>query len=161
MKILGIDPGTTRIGYGVIDAEGANLKYLSSGLLKITSSDKEKRLLELATEYEMLLKKEKPDLVSLEKLYFAKNVKTGMEVAQSRGVLIFLTKQNKIPLVEFSPSEVKMNVAGSGNADKSAVGKMVRLILKTDEIKGPDDVFDAVAIAIAAANNVKITKLTS
>ncbi|MEK7149488.1 MAG: crossover junction endodeoxyribonuclease RuvC [Patescibacteria group bacterium] len=158
MKILGIDPGTTRIGYGVISAHGSDLQYLSSGLLKIISFDKEKRLLELATEYESLLKKEKPDLVSLEKLYFVKNVKTGLEVAQSRGVIIFLTKQNKIPIVEYTPSEMKLNITGSGNADKKAVAKMVRLILKTDEIKGPDDVFDAVAIAIVAANHAKFNK---
>lgn len=154
-KILGIDPGTTRIGYGLINANGSDLQYLSSGLIEITSTDREKRLLELADGYDALLKKEKPDLVSLEKLYFVKNIKTGMDVAQARGVLLLLTRQNRIPLVEYTPSEVKLNVAGSGNADKMAVAKMVKLILKIDEIKGPDDVSDAVAIAIVAANNIR------
>ena len=155
MKILGIDPGSTRVGYGVIESNGSELKYIKSGLLKILSSDKEKRLMELADSFGELLKTENPDLVSLEKLYFVKNVKTGMEVAQSRGIIILLTKQNKTPIAEYTPSEVKLNITRSGNADKNAVAKMVKLILKTEEIKGPDDVYDAVAIAIVAANNLK------
>lgn len=160
MKILGIDPGSTRIGYGVIKAVSSELEYLNSGLLKISSFDKEKRLLELADSYEKILNQEKPDLVSLEKLYFVKNMKTGLEVAQSRGIIILLTKQKKIPIVEYTPSEMKLNITGSGNADKKAVAKMVKIILKTDEIKGPDDVFDAVAIAIVAANNLKFMKIS-
>ncbi len=172
MRILGIDPGSTRIGYGIIETGssagslhgsstgslrvGSDLKFIKSGLLKIKSSDKEERLLELAKSYEQLLKKEKPDLAAIEKLYFVKNIKTGLEVAQSRGIIIFLTRKQKITIVEYAPSEVKLNITGYGNADKKAVAKMVKLILKTGEIKGPDDVFDALAIAITAANNQKI-----
>ncbi len=158
MRILGIDPGSARMGYGVIEASGSSLKLLDSGLLKIESSGKEERLLELAGSFEKILEKEKPDLVSIEKLYFVKNIKTGMDVAQSRGIIIFLAKKQKVPIVEYSPSEIKMNITGSGNADKKAVAKMVKMILKIgdDDIKGPDDVFDAVAIAITAANHNRL-----
>ena len=157
MRILGIDPGSARMGYGVIEANGSSLKLIDSGLLKIESFDKEERLLELASSFEKILEKEKPDLVSIEKLYFVKNIKTGMDVAQSRGIIIFLAKKQKVPIVEYTPSEIKMNITGNGNADKKAVEKMVKMILKigAGEIKGPDDVFDAVAIAITAANNAR------
>ncbi len=160
MRILGIDPGSTRIGFGLIANKKGQQTLLKSGLLKITSSNKEKRLLELADSYKKLLEKEKPDLVAIEKLFFVKNIKTGLEVAQSRGTIIFLTAQENIPLVEYAPSEVKLNVTGSGSADKKAVAKMVKRILKTEKIKGPDDVFDALAIAITAANHVKFKSLT-
>lgn len=156
MRILGIDPGSARMGYGVIEANGSSLKLLDSGLLKIKSSDKEERLLELADSFEKILEKEKPDLISIEKLYFVKNIKTGMDVAQSRGIIIFLAKKQKIPIVEYSPSEIKMNIAGNGNADKKAVAKMVKMTLKTDEIAGPDDVYDAIAIAVTAANHNRV-----
>jgi crossover junction endodeoxyribonuclease RuvC len=156
MRILGIDPGSARIGFGLIEAEGSKLELIKSGLLKIESSDKEDRLLELANSFEKLVEEEKPDLVSIEKLFFVKNIKTGMDVAQSRGIIILICKQKKVAIVEYAPSEIKMNITGSGNADKKAVAKMVKMILKTDKITGPDDVYDAIAIAITAANNKRI-----
>lgn len=156
MRILGIDPGSTRIGYGLIESKGSKLELIKSGLLKIESDNKEERLLELANSFEKLLDAEKPDLVSVEKLYFVKNIKTGMDVAQSRGIIILLCRRKKVEIVEYAPSEIKMNITGSGNADKKAVAKMVKMTLKTDKITGPDDVYDAIAIAITAANNRRI-----
>ena len=96
MKILGIDPGSTRIGYGLIEKSGGELKFLKDGLLKINSKDKCERLVDLEKSFLALLKKEKPDWAVMEKLYFVKNQKTGLEVAQSRGVLTFINnkKQN-------------------------------------------------------------------
>jgi len=158
VKILGIDPGSTRIGYGLIEAGGSKLKLIKSGLLKIESSNKEERLLELANSFEKIVEQERLDLVSIEKLFFVKNIKTGMDVAQSRGIIILICRQKKIAIVEYAPSEIKMNITGSGNADKKAVAKMVKMILKTDEITGPDDVYDAIAIAITAANHKRIMK---
>lgn len=151
-KVLGIDPGTTRIGYGLIDNGGGGLKILDCGLLKITANDKHERLLDLALSYGKLLEKEKPDLVVFEKLFFMKNIKTGLDVAQARGVLLYVTLKNKTDYLEFAPTEVKSYIAGSGNADKKAVAKMVCRILRVDKIPGPDDVSDAVAIAIAGSN---------
>lgn len=168
MLILGIDPGSTRAGYGLIKIQRDGIELLKSGILKVDAKDKNKRLLDLANSYEKLLKKEKPDLVAIEKLYFMKNVKTGMEVAQSRGVLSVITLQNKIELVELAPTEVKLNIAGAGNADKKAVAKMVCRILGVDKISAKsgsasggkvlDDVTDAVAIAIVAGNLINFRR---
>ncbi|MDI6717658.1 MAG: crossover junction endodeoxyribonuclease RuvC [Patescibacteria group bacterium] len=155
MKILGIDPGSTRAGYGVIETNGRDITLLNCGLLKVTAKDKQKKLVDLGNSYLKLLKKEKPDLVALEKLFFVKNIKTGLEVAEARGVINLITAQNKIKTIEFAPSEVKLNVAGYGSADKKAIEKMVCIILNRKDIKGPDDVFDAIAIAIAASNHSK------
>ncbi|MEE8131718.1 MAG: crossover junction endodeoxyribonuclease RuvC [Candidatus Paceibacterota bacterium] len=159
MKILGIDPGSTRVGYGLIKKDGSQFRFIKSGLLKIVSKDKSHRLLELEKSFRELLEKSKPDIVAIEKLYFVKNMKTGLEVAQSRGVLTLLTVQHKISLLEYTPSEVKLNVAGYGSADKKAVAKMVAKILKIDKISGPDDISDALAVALTAANNYKFDKL--
>jgi len=157
MKILGIDPGSTRIGYGLIKKNKKDFGFISAGLLDIFSKDKNLRLLDLEKSFSSLLKKEKPDLVSMEKLYFYKNVKTAMEVSQSRGVLTFLVIKNKIPLLEYTPSEVKSMVTGYGMADKKSIARAVEKILKINKISGYDDVTDALAIAITAGyHNYKV-----
>lgn len=156
MKILGIDPGTTQAGYGLIEKKGSSLKLLKSGLLKVSSKDKSARLLELGKSYSLILKKHRPDLVAIEKLFFAKNVKTGMDVSQARGVLIYLAAEQNIPVMELAPSEIKLNTAGYGNADKKAVIKMVKIFLGVEKIDGPDDVSDALAAALTAANLLKL-----
>ncbi|MBI4993462.1 crossover junction endodeoxyribonuclease RuvC [Candidatus Wolfebacteria bacterium] len=153
MLILGIDPGSTRVGYGLIKKQNNELKLITSGLLKILSKDKGLRLLEIETQFLKLLKTQKPDLVVLEKLFFMKNLKTAMEVAQSRGVLTLICVKHKISLLELAPSEIKSAVAGHGQADKKSISSMVSKILKVDEIKGPDDITDAIAAAIAGSNN--------
>lgn len=150
MKILGIDPGSARIGYGVVKKIGRKLEYIDAGLLKITSKEKNERLVDLGDSFSVLLKKEKPDLVSMEKLFFCKNLKTAIEVSQARGVLTFLIIKSKIPLLEFTPSEVKSTITDYGNADKKAVARTVEKILNMDKIGGCDDITDALAIAITA-----------
>lgn len=151
MKILGIDPGSTRIGYGLIEKSGSNLKFLRAGLLKINSKDKCERLVDLEKSFSALLKKEKPNQIVMEKLYFVKNQKTGLEVAQSRGILTLLITKNKIPLLELTPLEIKQGVTGYGMADKKAVAKMVAKILKIDKINNYDDATDALAAAITGS----------
>ena len=158
MKILGIDPGTTRAGYGVIESKSGQLRLLKSGVLKVLAKDKNRRLLELANEFEKLIKKEKPDLVALEKLFFVKNIKTGMDVSEARGVFKIIVLKNKIDFVELAPSEIKLNIAGYGSADKKAVAKMAARIIGIDKIEGPDDVSDAVAIALVASFQNKVFK---
>ena len=158
MKILGIDPGSTRVGYGLIKAERSNLKFLRAGLLKISaksaSGGKNQRLVDLEKSFSQLLKKEKPDLVAVEKLYFVKNQKTALEVGQSRGVLILTILKNNLPLLEIAPSEAKSMVSGNGRASKQAVAKMVGYFLKIDTAKQIDDITDALSLAIAASNLV-------
>jgi len=155
MKIIGIDPGSAGVGYGVIEKKNNGLRFIRAGLLKISSKDKGKRLLELEKSFSQLLKKEKPDLVVLEKLYFMKNMKTALEVAQSRGVLTLTIIKYKMPLLEYTPLEIKQGVTGYGMADKKSVAKMVNKILKIKKISKYDDMTDALAAAILGSDKIK------
>ncbi len=159
MIILGIDPGSTRIGYGLIEKKRGELKLLKSGLLKIRAESKNERLLDLEKSFSKLLRESRPDLAVLEKLYFVKNVKTGLEVAQSRGILTMLIIKRKIPLLEYTPLEIKQAVTGYGRSDKKAIIETVARILKVRKIRGGDDAADAIAAAIAGLNYPLVLKL--
>lgn len=152
MIILGIDPGSRRAGYGLIEKEKNGLKFLKAGLLKVSAKDKNQRLVDLEKSFSDLLKKEKPDLAVLETIYFMKNLKTAVEVAQARGVLTLIIVKHKIPLLECSPLKIKQGVTGYGRADKKAVAKMVSKILKINNPGWLDDVTDALAAAIIGAH---------
>jgi crossover junction endodeoxyribonuclease RuvC len=150
MVILGIDPGTTRIGFGALEG-GRKATFLDCGLLNITSKKPEERVAEATTHFEMLLKKYRPEIVAIEKLFFVNNQKTGIRVAEMRGVLMMLAHRSSAMLKEYAPTEIKKAVAGFGGADKAAVAKMVRLTLAIENIPGPDDVSDALAVALTAS----------
>ena len=151
MISLGIDPGTRRIGYGIIRKDGGDAVFVAAGLLDIKSGDDVAALREAKRETDLLIKKYKPDIMGIEKIYFAKNQKTAIAVAQARGIIILSASENNIPIKEYTPNEVKLGVTGYGFADKKAVLKMVRLILGKQELKVIDDASDALAIAIIAA----------
>ncbi len=155
MKILGIDPGSSRIGYGLIADDGRNLTAITHGLIELRQKDPHEKLLALAHEMRALLKESAPDVVALEKLYFSTNQKTGIAVAESRGAIALLILEAHLPLLEYGPGEVKLAVTNDGGADKIAVAKMVKKILRLTSIKGPDDVSDALAIAITGAHRYK------
>ena len=152
MISLGIDPGTRRIGYGVISEEQKKPEFITAGILKITSSDDPSALVEAKREIDALIKKYKPAVMAIEKLYFAKNQKTALAVSQARGVILLAAREHNIPIREYSPNEVKMGVTGYGHADKAAVLKMVKLILGKQDFKVIDDASDALAVAIVASN---------
>jgi crossover junction endodeoxyribonuclease RuvC len=152
--ILGIDPGIADTGYGVIKTEGNKLVCLNYGSIKTSSKlELPDRLEILSEELNELIKKHKPDLVSVEELFFCKNVKTALIVGQARGVIVLTAKQNKLPLREFTPLQVKQAVSTYGKAEKLQVQKMVKLILNLKELPKPDDAADALAIAICASNS--------
>ena len=155
MIILGIDPGSARIGYGVIKKE-KGFQMIDCGIIGTDRKKSEEQILENAQKLARLIKKYRPALIGLEKIYFSKNVKTGIAVAQSRGALLLEIAKHGLPVKELSPSEVKLAVAGYGLADKKAVAKMVKLTLNLplDSLKKYDDATDALAIAIAAANTI-------
>jgi len=153
MIFLGIDPGTRRIGFGVVSAVENKLAFVAAGLLDITSSDDPGALAETKRELDLLIQKYKPDAVAVERLYFAKNQKTAIAVAQARGVVLLSARECNVPIREYTPNEVKMGVAGYGHADKAAVLKMVRLILGKHDIAVIDDASDALALAIMASND--------
>jgi len=147
MVILGIDPGTTRIGYGVIEKNNG-LKLVDYGVIEIRSGDQKSKLLKLSQELRKLIKKYKPVEAGIEKLYFSKNQKTALAVAEARGVIMLTLAEAGLPISEFGPNEIKSAVAGYGASDKEAVRKMVALTLKMSEVRGLDDASDALAIAI-------------
>lgn len=152
--ILGIDPGIADTGYGVIYAEGSRLSCLVYGSIKTSPKDDLiTRLDILHCELNQIIKKHKPDLVSIEQLFFNKNVRTALVVGQARGVALLTLKQNNLPVVEFTPSQVKQAVSAYGQASKKQVQKMVKMILNLKELPYPDDAADALAIAICALNS--------
>lgn len=154
MVILGVDPGTSRIGYGLIKKNPAGISFLDAGILKI-KSDGKKRLLEIKKGLSSLIKKWRPEMVAVEKIYFSKNQKTGIEVAQARGILMLAGLEAGLETREYSPNEVKLGLTGYGMADKKAVAKMVNLILKTPKLNVIDDASDALAIALFAAQDLR------
>lgn len=155
MIILGIDPGTNRVGYGVIETEPGDLAPIAYGCVDL-KSDKENNLLVLKTIYHevsRLIQKYKPEVVAIEKLFFFKNKKTVIEVAQARGVIALAALEYGALVREFTPLQVKQAVSAYGLADKKAVQKMVKIILKLKDEPKPDDVADALAVAICCANS--------
>lgn len=149
MIVIGIDPGSTRAGYGIVRFDGQSPSFVDGGLITVSSSDPSQRLVELFNSFENILTTITPDIVGMEKLYFVKNVKTGIEVAQARGVLTLCVARHTIPLYEFTPSEIKQGLTGYGNADKKAMEKMVKTILTIpDSARYHDDTYDALGVAL-------------
>lgn len=153
MIALGIDPGTRRIGYGVVDSQNGAAKFIDAGLLRIDAKEDIAALEETKKEIDRLITQYRPDVVAIEKLFFAKNQKTAIAVAQARGVILLATKECGIRIKEYTPNEVKLGVTGYGFADKKAVLKMVRLILNKNDLKVIDDASDALALAIFSAGD--------
>ncbi len=151
MIALGIDPGSRRIGYGVVNSEHGTIKYVAAGIFNIKTKDDISALEETKSEIDRLIKKHKPDVVAIEKIFFAKNQKTAIAVAQARGVVLLAAKERGVSIKEYTPNEVKLGVTGYGFADKKAVLKMVRLILGKKDLKVIDDASDALALAIFCA----------
>ena len=156
MIILGIDPGTRRVGYGLINKIGNKEELIEAGILKITSTDDSGALKETKIQVEQLIKKFKPKILAIEKLFFMKNQKTAMRVAEARGVIVLSGLENNLDVQEYSPNEVKAAVAGYGFADKKAILKMVKLILGQPALNIIDDASDALAIAILASQRAKV-----
>lgn len=151
MIILGLDPGSRRIGYGVLDATRSRVRLLEAGLLPIKSEDDAGALKEAKRGFEKLLKKFRPAILAIEKIFFMKNQKTGLEVAQVRGVLLLAALERGILVKEYSPNEIKAGVTSYGLADKKAIEKMVKLILQEPHLAVIDDAIDALAVALLAS----------
>ena len=150
--ILGFDPGIADTGFGVISKTGNSLKFIDTGSIQTPKTKNlSDRLEEIYIEANKLIKKYKPDLVSVEKLYFAKNAKTALDVGQARGVLMLAISQSNKGLLEFTPLQVKQAVCSNGQASKRQVGLMVKTILNLKSVPKPDDAADALAVAICAS----------
>lgn len=152
--ILGIDPGIADTGYGLVRDEGGKLTCLAYGSIKTKAgTDLTARLLILNQELDGIIKEYKPDLAAIEQLFFNKNVRTALIVGQARGVALLTLKQNGLPVIDFTPAQVKQAVSAYGQAPKKQVQKMVKLILNLQTLPQPDDAADALAIAICALNS--------
>lgn len=152
MIILGLDPGTSLIGYGVVRATGNNFELIKYGC--ITTPPHTPPEVGLPSIYKELcahIKTHKPDVIGIENLFYTSNQKTVIGVSQARGVLILAAGQANIPVHTYSPPQIKLAVTGYGKAEKLQVQKMVARILKLDEIPKPDDAADALAVAICAS----------
>ncbi len=157
MRILGIDPGTGILGFGVIDvAKDGAIQLVDAGVIRTpVHEDDAVRLLTIFEELTDIIAQNKPTVMSVEKLFFAKNVTTAMTVSQARGVVLLLGQQNGMQLHEFTPMQIKMAVTGYGKADKKQVQEMVRVLLKLKEVPQPDDAADALAAAICCSMTLR------
>ncbi len=160
MRILGIDPGTATVGWGVIEVIGGKIELIGYGHI---STAKElplsKRLLEIATDIRDLLTHYSPDEAAIEELFFFKNQKTVISVGQARGAILLTLEEKNVIISGYTPLQVKQALTNYGRADKAQIQTMVKAILKLKEIPKPDDAADALAIALCHAQRRKLENL--
>lgn len=160
MRILGIDPGYAIVGYGVLDYFGGNFSVVGFGAVTTPAGmDFTKRLKSIYDDMCEIIKTYKPDEMGVEKLFFNTNQKTGIDVAQARGVTLLPAIQAGIPIYEYTPLQVKCSIVGYGRAEKKQVQEMTKTMLGLKEIIKPDDTADAVAIAITHGLSVNSRKI--
>lgn len=154
MRILGLDPGIAIVGFGIIDYDGSKLKPVQYGTVQTeANTPQSERLKQIYDSLQQLIDKYKPDAVAIEKLFFNRNVTTAFAVGQARGVMMLAAEQCGLSIGEYTPLQVKQAVVGYGKAEKRQVQEMVRMLLNLSTIPKPDDVADALAIAICHAHS--------
>ena len=159
MRIMGIDPGMALVGYGVIEIEENKVVLRTSGSIRTEKDDSvPKRLAEIMGDVRELIELYNPDVVSIEDLFFFKNQKTIIPVAQARGVILAVVESLSVPIFEYTPMQVKQVLTGYGRATKKEVEEMVRLIVVNKELPKLDDTVDAIAIAICHARSQFLLK---
>ena len=160
MIILGLDPGTATIGFGVIDSHRQQHRLLDYGCIKTNSGiPLAERLKQIYADLQTIIKEWKPQAIAIEEIFFSKNVKTAIQVAHARGAMMQQLAVGMHQIAEYKPQQVKEAVCGYGKAEKKQVQKMVQLILEMDELPFPDDAADALALAICHANSLQIQSL--
>lgn len=156
MRILGIDPGTGILGFGVIEVVKGKTQLVDAGVIRTpVHEDDAVRLQTIFDELTDIIEHTKPEVMSVEKLFFARNVTTAMTVAQARGVVLLCGKQAGLDIYEYTPLQIKMAVTGYGKADKKQIQEMVRVILGLKEVPKPDDCADAIAAALTHAQTAR------
>lgn len=149
MKILGIDPGTGILGFGVIEVSGQKMKLVDAGVIRTPAhTAHEERLEEIFDGLTEIIAANKPDEFAIERLFFSRNITTAMTVAEARGVALLVARRASLPISEYTPQQIKQTLTGHGRADKKQVQEMVRLQLGLKEVPKPDDCADALAAAI-------------
>ena len=152
MKIIGIDPGLARVGYGLIELLNGKKKLLDCGIIETSKHKKEvERLIEINSDLNILIEKWKPDIAAVEKFFFYKSSNT-INVVQARGVILMTLGSKRIPISEYAPAQIKLTITGSGKASKQEVLEAVMLNLNLNYPPKPDDSADALAIALTRLN---------
>ena len=160
MKILGIDPGIGRLGWGIIEIQISKLRVQNYGCIETKATlSVEDRLLQIYQTLTEIIEKEKPEAMAVEELFFNTNAKTAMVVGQARGVVLLLGAQHNLSIGIYTPLQVKIAVTGFGRAEKGQEAQMVKVLLKLPAIPKPDDTADALAVAITHAFSYKVNKL--
>lgn len=149
MRIIGIDPGTGILGFGIIDVIKGKMTLVDAGVITTPAHTAlDERLEDIFDSLTTIISETKPDVMSIEKLFFAQNVTTAMSVSHARGVAMLAGRKGKLPIYEYTPLQIKQTVTGYGKADKKQVQEMVRIQLGLSQIPKPDDCADALAAAI-------------
>ena len=157
MRILGIDPGTGICGFGVIEMVKNKPQLVDAGVISTPPhTPLPERLEDIYNSLNEIIESTKPDVVSIEKLFFMQNITTGISVAEARGVCMLVAKQNNLPIFEYSPNEIKSAMTGYGHADKKQMQEMVRRTLNLEQAPKPDDAADALAAAICHSLMAKV-----
>ncbi len=161
MRILGVDPGIARTGWGVIRIQNSEFRIQNYGCVETAAGiDSSKRLKYIYDSVVNIIKQHKPDVLAVEELFFNTNAKTAFIVGQARGVILLAASQKNLSIATYTPLQVKIAVTGYGRADKSQIGQMIKTILKLNSIPKPDDVTDALAVALTHAFSKKMSFLT-
>jgi crossover junction endodeoxyribonuclease RuvC len=156
MRILGIDPGTGILGFGIIEALAGKAQLVDAGVIRTpVKEDDAVRLVTIYEELTDIIMQTKPTSMSVEKLFFARNVTTAITVAQARGVILLCGKQVGLTIAEYTPLQIKMALTGYGRADKKQIQEMVRIMLGLSTVPKPDDCADALAAALTHAQTVR------
>ena len=157
MRVLGVDPGSIKSGYGVIEQRGAELAVLDYGVIRTTANAPlAPRLLQISVRLQALIAQWQPQVLALEDLFFAKNVQSALKLGHARGVILLIAAQAHLEIAEYTPLEVKQAVVGYGRAEKMQVQQMVKVLLRLKELPTPDDAADALAIAICHHHSAKM-----
>ncbi len=160
MRILGIDPGIGRMGWGIVDSSKYKVLSIKYGCVETSPKlETPQRLLQIHRELSVLINKYKPEALSVEELFFNTNAKTAFLVGQARGVVLLLGAEHKLSIGIYTPLQVKMALTGYGRAEKTQIGKMVKVLLNLKEIPKPDDTADALAVALVHAFSAKINSM--
>jgi len=157
MRIIGIDPGTGILGFGVVDASKGKVKLVTAGVITTPAhTPLPDRLEEIYDGLTTIIKETSPEIMAIEKLFFARNVTTAMSVSHARGVAMLTGKQANLPIEEYTPMQIKQTLTGYGMANKKQVQEMVRVRLGLRDVPKPDDCADALAAAIMCAFHTRV-----
>ena len=161
MRVFGIDPGSERTGYGCIDSDGRSHRLVQCGAVRVRAGSLfPQKLSVIFRELSALIAEHRPECVAIENIFYAVNARSALQLGHARGVAMLAAVEAGVPIVEYTPAEVKRAVVGYGRAEKPQVGQMVKLLLGLDRVPAPHDVADALAVAICHLQSVQRNRVS-